>query len=133
MLATFAHDVNLGTRDTNKLLDSNTAKQDLRRNGLRYVGTTDRLFPSAELCGERFDLALAHFAQQRFALELRDADVRRNALVVPCIVASGTDQALVDLEAWPTHDGFFKMTVPAGEWRITGGRSARPHRAACRD
>ena len=87
LLATFAHDVNLGTRDTNKLLDSTTARQDLRRNGLRYAGTTDRLFPSAELCGERFDLALAHFAQQRFGLELRDADVRRNALNVPCIVA----------------------------------------------
>ncbi|WP_415643993.1 hydrolase [Sphingomonas antarctica] len=120
LLATFAHDVNLGTRDTNKLLDSNTAKQDLRRNGLRYAGTTDRLFPSAELCGERFDLALAHFAQQRFGLELRDADVRRNALSVPCIVASGSDQTLVDLDAWPTHDGFFKVTVPLG----TGGLQA---------
>lgn len=120
LLGTFAHDVNLGTRDKNKLLDSNTAKQDLRRNGLRYAGTTDRLFPAAELCGERFDLALANFAQQRFGLELRDADVRRNALAVPCIVANGNDQALVDLEAWPTHDGFFKVTVPLG----TGGLQA---------
>ncbi|HTI31337.1 MAG TPA: hydrolase [Sphingomonas sp.] len=120
LLGTFAHDVNLGTRDKNKLLDSNTAKQDLRRNGLRYAGTTDRLFPAAELCGERFDLALANFAQQRFGLELRDADVRRNALAVPCIVASGNDQALVEIEAWPTHDGFFKVTVPLG----TGGLQA---------
>ena len=121
LLGTFAHDVNLGTRDTNKLLDSNTAKQDLRRHGLRYAGTTDRLFPSAELCSERFDLALAHFAQQRFGLELRDADVRRNALSVPCIVASGNDQALVDLDAWPTHDGFFKVTVPLGRGGLQAG------------
>ncbi len=121
LLATFAHDVNLGTRDRNRLLDSDTAKRDLRRNGLRYAGTTDRLFPSAELCGERFDLALAHFAQQRFGLELRDADVRRNALTVPCIVASGGEQALVDLEAWPTHDGFFKVTVPLGHGGLQAG------------
>lgn len=121
LLGTFAHDVNLGTRDKNKLLDSNTAKQDLRRNGLRYAGTTDRLFPAAELCGERFDLALANFAQQRFGLELRDADVRRNALSVPCIVARGNDQALVDLEAWPTHDGFFKVTVPLGNGGLQAG------------
>lgn len=114
LLERFAHDVNLGTNDTNQLIDRDRSAIDLRRNGPAYLDRSPRLFAAGELQDHGLDLSLAAFGMGRFSFDLRQTDLQRGGLEVDVIVADASEQTLLTLTAWPTRDGFYQLSVPVG-------------------
>lgn len=123
-LALFAglkHDVNLGTRDTNQLIDEDAAREGLRCGGVGAALSSERLFPTAELQSIDPALTLAFLGMARHGLDVRAPDFQANGLDVPVILADAHEQTAVTLTAWPTHDGFYRLMVPIGASRFTAG------------
>lgn len=123
-LALFAglkHDVNLGTRDTNQLIDEEAAREGLRRGGVGAALSSERLFPTAELQNVDPALTLAFLGMARHGLDVRAPDFQADGLDVPVILADAHEQTAVTLTAWPTHGGFYRLVVPIGPSRFTAG------------
>jgi FMN phosphatase YigB (HAD superfamily) len=114
VLAAFDHDVNLGTNDTVKLIDAELSAGELRRRGLPYVQSATRMYLPGELQGHGLELNLSMFSSGRMGLDLRASDFQVGAISVPVIVADATRQQLLNFDAFPTHDGYYALSVPIG-------------------
>lgn len=114
LLERFEHDVNLGTSDTNRLIDLDRSATDLRRSGPSYLDRSARLFAAGELQQHGLDLSLTAFGTGRFALDLRQTDLQTSGIDVDVIVADASEQTLLTLKAWPTRDGYYRLSVPVG-------------------
>ncbi len=123
-LALFAglkHDVNLGTSDTNQLVDEDVAREGLRCGGVGAALSSERLFPAAELQAIDPALNLALLSMARHGIDVRAIDLQTDGLDVPVILADAHEQTAVTLTAWPTHNGFYRLIVPIGMSRFTAG------------
>lgn len=109
----FTHDANLGSSSHLKLLDGASSARGLRRRGLHYVQTTARMFLPGELQEQGLAMNLALFGIVRSALDVRESDFQAGGTPVPVILANAREDCLVDVEAFPTHDGYVRLTVPA--------------------
>jgi len=114
VLAAFDHDVNLGTKDTVKLIDADLSAGELRRRGLPYVQTATRMYLPGELQGHGLELNLSMFSSGRLGLDLRASDFQVGAMSIPVIVADATRQQILNFDAFPTHDGYYALSVPIG-------------------
>jgi FMN phosphatase YigB (HAD superfamily) len=114
VLAAFDHDVNLGTKDKVKLIDADLSAGELRRRGLPYVQTATRMYLPGELQGHGLELNLSMFSSGRLGLDLRASDFQVGAMSVPVIVADATRQQMLSFDAFPTHDGYYALSVPIG-------------------
>jgi hypothetical protein len=121
LFAGLKHDVNLGTGDTNQLIDEDAAREGLRCGGVGAALSSERLFPTAELQSIDPALTLAFLGMARHGLDVRAPDFQANGLDVPVILADAHEQTAVTLTAWPTHDGFYRLIVPVGASRFTAG------------
>jgi hypothetical protein len=110
----FDHDVNLGTKETVKLLDARESADGLRRRGLSYLNETGRMYVPGELQGHGLPLNLSLFSASRFALDLRNSDFEVGGVDVPVILADAHDQTMFAFAARPTADGYYRITVPIG-------------------
>ena len=117
----FEHDVNLGTRELQRLLDHDVSTQGLRRRGLPYLQASDRMYLPGELAAHGLPLALSFFSQRRFGLDLRHADFAAAPIALPVMLADATRQTIVEFDAHPTHDGYYLATVPIGAARFALG------------
>lgn len=117
----FEHDVNLGTDDLIDLLDPEAATLGLRRRGFFYLNTAKRVFLPGELQPQGLPLNLSLFSANRLALDLRGADFRGPALKLPVILADDRSQTVIEVEAYPTHDGYYLATIPVGAGRFAAG------------
>jgi hypothetical protein len=115
----FDHDVNLGSDVMLKLLDQDEADAGLRRRGLSYVSETRRWYVPAELAKHGLPLNLSLFGTMRFAMDLRDGDFQAGAIRVPVIMADATSQTMIDFDAVPTAEGFYRINVPIGAGKFT--------------
>lgn len=115
----FDHDMNLGTRDVARMIDPEAAARGLRQRGLFYTKNATRWYLPGELQRHGLPINMAVFTMHRFGLDLRKSDFDVGTLKLPAIVADATDQAVIDVEAVPTHDGYYSVMVPVGEARIT--------------
>ncbi|WP_146151024.1 hydrolase [Allosphingosinicella deserti] len=114
IFSAFEHDVNLGTSETVRLLDTDEAADGLRRRGLFYLSGNKRLHLPGELQPQGLPLNLALFSAVRFGLELRATDFEAGGLTLPVIVADDRSQTLIEVEAHRTHDGYYLATIPVG-------------------
>jgi FMN phosphatase YigB (HAD superfamily) len=121
MFQAFEHDVNLGTDDQFALLDPDEAGVGLRRSGFFYLNGAERVYLPGELQPHGLPLNLSLFSSNRFALDLRSADFRGAALKLPVILADTTAQTVIEVEAQPTHDGYYLATIPVGAGRFAAG------------
>ena len=121
LLRELRHDVNLGTRDSNRLIDNDAARAELRCGGVGAVMSAERLFPTAELQAIDPALTLAFLGMARHGLDIRAPDMQADGLSVPVILADADDQTMMTLTAWPTHGGFYRLVVPIGLSRFTMG------------
>jgi FMN phosphatase YigB (HAD superfamily) len=121
IFSAFEHDVNLGTRETVRLLDVDEAADGLRRRGLFYMSGIRRLYLPGELQPHGLPLNLALFSAVRFGLELRATDFQSGALTLPVIVADDRSQTMIEVEAHRTHDGYYLATIPVGTGRYAVG------------
>ena len=109
----FDHDVNLGSESFIKMLDADSAVSSLRQRGLPYAQRAQRIFLPAELQAQGLPLNLSLFGIVRFGLDLREGDFQVGAIRVPVIMANAREHAMIECNAFPTHDGYYTMTIPA--------------------
>ncbi len=109
----FTHDANLGSSSHLKLLDMSSSTRGLRRRGMHYVQSTARMYLPGELQDQGLALNLALFGIVRGALDVREGDFLAGGIKVPVIMANAREDCLVDVDAYPTHDGYYRLTVPA--------------------
>lgn len=121
VLGAFAHDVNLGTSDLERLVDPDAARDGLRRRGLSYINSVRRMYLPGELQPHGLPLTLALFGTSRLGLDLRESDFGGQALEVPVMVMDGVQAHRTTMPAHPTHDGFHLLAVPVGAGRYTVG------------
>ena len=119
LLEAFDHDVNLGTKDVVKLLDADESAEGLRRRGLAYLNETGRMFIPGELQRHGLPLNLSLFSATRFALDLRNSDFEVGGFKLPVIVIGEAEQAIVEADARPTAEGYYRAIVPVGTGRFT--------------
>lgn len=115
----FDHDANMGTHASFKLIDPGAAARGLKRRGLFYTKNAMRMYLPGELQRHGLPINLALLASRRFGLDLRKADFDVGAIKLPAIIADDREQALIEVDAVPTHDGYYAVMVPVGEARLT--------------
>jgi FMN phosphatase YigB (HAD superfamily) len=121
MFRAFEHDVNLGTDDLFQLLDPEQAGEGLRRRGFFYLNGAERVYLPGELQPHGLPLNLTLFSTNRFALDLRSGDFRGAGLKLPVFLADTRGQVAIEVDAYPTHDGYYLATVPVGAGRFAAG------------
>lgn len=121
LFESFEHDVNLGTDDLFQLLDLDEASTGLRRRGFFYLNGVKRVFLPGELQPHGLPLNLSLFNTNRFALDLRSSDFRSGALKLPVILADNRGQTIIEVDAWPTHEGYYLAAIPIGAGRFAAG------------
>ncbi len=109
----FTHDANLGSSSHMKMLDKTRSVRGLRRRGLHYLQTTARMFLPGELQEQGLAMNLALFGIVRGALDVRESDFLAGGIKLPVILANAREDCMVDIDAYPTHDGYYRMIVPA--------------------
>ncbi|KKC27897.1 HAD family hydrolase [Sphingomonas sp. SRS2] len=112
VIGDFTHDANMGSSSHMKMLDTSRATRGLRRRGMHYVQSTARMYLPGELQDQGLALNLALFGIVRGALDVREADFLAGGVPVPVILANACEDCMVDVDAYPTHDGYYRLTVP---------------------
>lgn len=113
VIGDFTHDANLGSSSHLKMLDASSSTRGLRRRGLHYVQSTERMYLPGELQDQGLALNLALFGIVRSGLDMRESDFQAGGVPVPVILANAQEDCLVDIEAFPTHDGYYRLAIPA--------------------
>lgn len=71
------------------------------------------MFLPGELQDQGLLTNLALFGIVRGGLDVREGDFLAGAINLPVILATAREDCLVEMEAYPTHDGYYRLTVPA--------------------
>ncbi|MES2336692.1 MAG: HAD family hydrolase [Pseudomonadota bacterium] len=108
----FDHDNNLGSKTIIKLLDHDEAEEGLRRRGLAYVSENRRMYVPAEIARHGLPLNISLLATSRFALDFRNSDFQVGGVDVPVLLLNATEQTVMPITAYPTHEGFYRLSVP---------------------
>jgi FMN phosphatase YigB (HAD superfamily) len=114
VLEAFEHDFNCGSNQQVKLIDPAASQADLRRRGLLYTGSADRMFLPGEFRRNGLPLNLSFLVTSRFGLDFKGADFKGEPIKLPVILMDHRGQAIIDADAWATHDGYYAATVPVG-------------------
>jgi hypothetical protein len=121
VLRCFDHDVNLGTEDVVPLVDADAALAGLKSRGLPYLMHAERIFIPGEIRGHGLGLNLSMLAWRRFGLEITTGDMAGTAMRLPVILADAQSETVIEVDAHPTHDGYYAMAIPLGAGRFTAG------------
>jgi FMN phosphatase YigB (HAD superfamily) len=109
----FTHDNNLGSSSHMKMLDASSSTRGLRRRGLHYLQSAARMFLPGELQDQGMALNMALFGIVRGALDVREGDFLAGGAPVTVLLANAREDCMVEIEAYPTHDGYYRLTTPA--------------------
>lgn len=122
VLGSFDHDVNLGTDETIRFVDAESAASGLRRRGLFYIKNTLRTYLAGELRDHGLPINLSIFASRRFGLDLRKTDFDVGGIKLPVmLMAASGEHAVMEFDAIPTADGYYQALIPVGASRFTAG------------
>ena len=118
LLHRFDHDVNLGTNELSLLIDPQAAATGLRRRGLNYLSEADRMYLAGEVQCHGLPYSLSLLTSACFGLDLRQADFQTGGIDVPVLLLSSTSDMAMTATAYPTHDGYYLLTIPnkAGDY-----------------
>ncbi|WOK36021.1 HAD family hydrolase [Sphingomonas sp. C3-2] len=117
----FRHDVNLGTKATQPLVDLDAAQEGMRRRGLFYVKNSDSMFLPGELQQRGIHVNLSLFGSRRYGLDLRKHDFDAGQIDLPILIADGKSVSNASIEAYPTADGYYHALIPIGVAQLTIG------------
>ncbi len=113
----FRLDMNLATLDSFALFDREAGLRGLRQRGLffmeRDLGSLRMNYP-IELRSAGLELGLTLMTQHRYTLEFTHDDLSMRQELVKVLVVQGASNALSEMNALATHDGYFSLTVPVG-------------------
>ncbi|MDZ7895878.1 MAG: hydrolase [Sphingobium sp.] len=121
LLRDFHHDVNLGTKDTVRLVDPDAAAEGLRRRGLFYAKNALRLYLPGELQAHGLPLNFSIFGTRRFGLDFRKADFDVGGIDVPVMLMDAAGHATMDVRAHPTAQGYYQAMIPIGNAQYAAG------------
>jgi len=122
VLGDFDHDVNLGTDETIRFIDTEAAASGLRRRGLFYIKNALRTYLAGELRDHGLPINLSIFTSRRFGLDLRKTDFDVGGIKLPVmLMAANGEHAVMEFDAIPTADGYYQALVPIGAGRFTAG------------
>lgn len=110
----FNHDVNLGTKDMLKFIDPESAEKGIRRRGLFYTKNITRIYLPGELKQRGMEALLPLFTGNRFGLDLRQTDFQSGGLKIPVMLADSQENLQIEIDAYPTSDGYYQALIPAG-------------------
>jgi FMN phosphatase YigB (HAD superfamily) len=119
VLRCFDHDVNLGTDAVVPLVDADAAFAGLKSRGLPYLMHAERIYIPGEIRGQGLALNLSMLAWRRFGLEITTGDMTGTPMQLPVILADAQGETVIDVDAHPTHDGYYAMAIPLGAGRFT--------------
>lgn len=119
ILEGFDHDVNMGTKDVIKFIDPDSARKGIRRRGLFYTKNITRMYLPGELKQQGMQALLPMFASNRFALDLRQTDFQTDSLKIPVMLADDQEHLQIEIDAYPTGEGYYQALIPAGTGQYT--------------
>lgn len=114
IFGSFNHDVNLGTKDMLKFIDTESAEQGIRRRGLFYTKNITRIYLPGELKQRGMEALLPLFTGNRFGLDLRQTDFQSGGIKIPVMLADNQEHLQIEIDAYPTSDGYYQALIPAG-------------------
>jgi len=114
IVASFEHDVNLGSERMVSLFDPELAREGLRRRGLFYMKGSERMFLPAELAGEAIEPRLALMVQAMRGLGLTYADSMGRGIELDAIHFDAREASVQRITTQATHDGFHVARLPLG-------------------
>src|SRR3546814_14854506 len=79
------------------------------------------MYLPGELQAHGLPLNLSLFSVSRLGLDLRSSDFSARGVKVPVILADERGQAAIEIDAHPTHDGYYMAAIPVGAARFTVG------------
>lgn len=114
-LAGFSLEINLGSNAACALFDVEAGLDGLRKHGLFYAlqaRGADRMVVPAELRAAGMDQSITLLAHGRYALPMNQHDwsTRREPLLA--LVTREGSSVNAEIDALPTHDGYFAAIVP---------------------
>lgn len=115
------HDVNMGTADMVKFVDSAAGARSLRRQGIGYTSNTLRMYLPGELKQQGLSALLSMFASRRFGLDLKQNDFHGASLTLPVILMDQNQHVQIEVDARPTADGYYQAFVPVGAGQFSAG------------
>ncbi|MDB5703665.1 MAG: hydrolase, partial [Sphingomonas bacterium] len=72
------------------------------------------MFLPGEFRRHGLPLSLSFLVTSRFGLDFKGADFKGEPIRLPVILMDERGQALIEAEAWATHDGYYAATVSVG-------------------
>jgi hypothetical protein len=114
-VAAFEHDINLGSKKTLRLFDTDYATAGARARGMCYLNGTSRLYLPAEVRSLGMASSMMLLAQRRFGLEMRREDFGHQERTLPVMVVSAVDSFVTEVKIEPTHDGYWLVILPVTE------------------
>ncbi len=121
MLRTFSHDANFGMEDMLEMSDLDAAQENIRRRGLHYARTAQRMYLPGELQQYGLTLNLTIFSMLRFGLEFAKEDVDIDVLELPIQIYAGGGSLARSVGAHRTADGYYRAIVPVGKGQYSIG------------
>lgn len=121
-LGGFQLDMGLGTDIDLQLFNLEAGQRSLRERGMHYMEQNlsgMRMNTPHELRSAGLELALTHFAYNRFGLELYAEDMRLQHESVQVIVLRGDAHMRNNLQAQATFEGWYALHVPLGTGEVT--------------
>lgn len=116
-LQSFQFDLNLGTADLLKVFDQSEGLTGLRRRGMFFMEKNLKSMRTnypAELRSAGLELAITLLAQHRFDFDVRVKDLSLRRETIQLIVMRSSQASQIEIEAIPTHDGYFSLLIPIG-------------------
>lgn len=118
-LKSFQFDLNLGTQDILQVFDQAEGLASLHKRGLFFSfmeknSKTIRTNYPAELRAAGIELVLALLAHHRFGFELNVKDLSLQREPINVIITKGTEHSIAAIEALPTYEGYYSLTLPIG-------------------
>jgi len=118
-LESFQFDLNLGTHDVLQVFNPAEGLASLRKRGLFFSfmeknKKTMRTNYPAELRSAGLELVTTLMVQHRFGIDFRFKDMSLRRESIPAAVIQGEHSNIVNVEATPTHDGYYSLNIPIG-------------------
>jgi FMN phosphatase YigB (HAD superfamily) len=111
----FYLDVNLNTDITVSLFDIEHAAHGMRRMGLFHALNEQRMNIPTELRYHSLESALSLLVQHRFQQDYSFDDFSLKRERVTVILVRGNEQSVIEVMAYPAHDGFYTLLIPVGD------------------
>lgn len=119
ILKDFQVDRNLGTDVLTRMIDAEAAEEGLRRRGIFYLKSMDRMYLPGELQSQGVASTMLRFNAARFGFSLLKTDFDTTTMTIPLTIVDGQRQMADSVEAYPTSDGYYRAVVPVGTGRFS--------------